>query len=77
MTPRDTVATQLRKLRNARDWTQKELARRSGVSHGYIARLEIAMQEPSLKVLEKLAAAFGITVGELLGERPMKRRRPR
>jgi transcriptional regulator with XRE-family HTH domain len=80
MAPRDTLVTRLKALRAERGWSQKVLAELAGISHGYLSRLEIARQDPSLKVLEKLAAAFGVTVGELLGERPMKpmkRRRKR
>jgi transcriptional regulator with XRE-family HTH domain len=56
----------LKALRNERGWTQPVLARRAGVSHGYIARLETGRHDPKLSTLAKLAKALGVPVTELL-----------
>lgn len=56
----------LKRLREEHGLTQENLAKRSGVSHGYLARLEIGMQDPSLSTLAKLAKALKVTVGELV-----------
>jgi transcriptional regulator with XRE-family HTH domain len=61
-----TLAMRLKRLRGARSLTQEQLAKRSGVSHGYLARLEVGMHDPSLSTLAKLAKALGVPVTTLL-----------
>ena len=56
----------LKKLRATRGWTQKGLAERAGISHGYLARLETARQDPTLGVLERLAKALKVKVADLV-----------
>ncbi len=60
----------LKTLRAKRGWTQKQLATRAGISHGYLARLELGMQDPTLTILEKLARALRLTVGKLVDASP-------
>lgn len=60
------LAMKLKALRKQRDWTQPVLARKAGVSAGYIARLETGRHDPKLSTLVKLAKALKVTVGELL-----------
>lgn len=60
------LAMRLKRLRAERGLTQEVLAKRSGMSHGYLARLEIGMHDPSLNTLAKLAKALKVTVGELV-----------
>jgi len=61
------LAMRFKRLREERGLTQDRLAKRSGVSHGYLARLEIGMHDPSLSTLKKLAKALKVTVAELVG----------
>ncbi len=56
----------LKALRKERGWTQPVLARKAGVSPGYIARLETRRHDPKLSTLVKLAKAFGVPVAKLL-----------
>ena len=60
------LAMRLKRLRAKRALTQEQLAKRAGVSHGYRARLEIGMHDPSLSTLAKLAKALKVTVAELV-----------
>lgn len=60
------LSVRLKRLREERELTQEKLAKRSGVSHGYLARLEIGMHDPSLSTLAKLAKALKVSVAELL-----------
>ncbi len=60
------LAMRLKRLREERNLTQERLAKRSGVSHGYLARLEIGMHDPSLSTLAKLAKALKVSVAELV-----------
>jgi len=66
MAPAERVAVRIKKLRASRGWTQKVLAERAGISHGYLARLETARQDPTLGVLEKLAKALKVKVADLV-----------
>ena len=56
----------LKALRAKQGLTQKQLAERAGISHGYLARLETARQDPSLTVLEKLAKALRVKIEALV-----------
>ena len=56
----------LKAMREQREWTQAALAKKAGVSAGYIARLETRRHDPKLSTLVKLARAFGVPVTELL-----------
>lgn len=60
-------ATTIKNLRENKEWSQRKLALVSGVSNTEINRIEKGEREkPSLKILEKLSIAFGITLDELL-----------
>jgi transcriptional regulator with XRE-family HTH domain len=56
----------LKQRRKARNWNQDDLAKRTGLSKGYIARLETQRHDPKLSTLFKIAKAFDISVSELL-----------
>jgi transcriptional regulator with XRE-family HTH domain len=64
------IATRARAARAQRRWTLDELAARSTVSRRLLVQIEHAEANPSLATLLKLAAAFGITLTELLSEEP-------
>jgi transcriptional regulator with XRE-family HTH domain len=56
----------LAKLREARGWTQQELAERSGVPYITIYRCERGQhQEPRVSVAAKLARALGVSLDVL------------
>jgi transcriptional regulator with XRE-family HTH domain len=57
----------LRTLREARGWTQAQLAERAGLTREYVGRLEGGRQDPRLSVVRRLAKALGVTVNDLLG----------
>ena len=68
MTPR-RMATVLRDLRKNADppLTQEQLAKKSKIPRGYLAKLETGYaKNPSLDVLKRLARALGVPVTELL-----------
>ncbi len=56
----------LKELRAKRKMSQADLAEASGVSREYIARLELAQQDPRVSTVEKLAKALGVKAGKLL-----------
>jgi len=62
----ERLAMKLKELRKQRGWTQPVLAKRAGLSAGYIARVETGRHDPKLSTLVKLAKALGVPVTELL-----------
>lgn len=64
MTP---ITVRLRELRDARGWSQRELARRANITHATVNRIENGkVKSLDLEVLEKLAAALGCDPGYLI-----------
>jgi transcriptional regulator with XRE-family HTH domain len=63
---RDIVARNLRRLRNAKGWTQEELAFRAKVDRSYVSQLETGVYSASVTMLGKLAKALGVNAGEFL-----------
>jgi transcriptional regulator with XRE-family HTH domain len=59
------LADSLRRLRQRAGLTQKEMARRLGISQPTLNRLENAAQNTTLKTLNTLCRALGRDVGEL------------
>ena len=59
-------ARRLKRLRAERQMSQADVAKRSGVSREYIARLEVGQQDPTLGTMQKLAKALKVTVGKLV-----------
>jgi transcriptional regulator with XRE-family HTH domain len=66
MTPIETVAMRITKLREKQKWTKRQLAEAAGISYGYLWRLEAARHDPTLSVLEKLARALRVKVADLV-----------
>ncbi|MFA6446559.1 MAG: helix-turn-helix transcriptional regulator [Candidatus Paceibacterota bacterium] len=56
----------LRQLREAKGWTQEELADKAGMHFTYIGQIERGLRNPSLINLERLAKALKIDAGKLL-----------
>ena len=61
---------QLMLWRRHKGLTQDHLAKRTGLSRAYISRLESGRADPSVSSVRKIAAAMGITLGDLLDRRP-------
>jgi transcriptional regulator with XRE-family HTH domain len=59
------VGRNLRRLREARGWSQEEMAHRAGLHRTYISGLERGVRNPTVTVLEKIAAVFDGKIGTL------------
>lgn len=71
---RQVFGHRLRHYRRARDLTLRELGERIGKPASYLSMLENGRREPRLSLLQTLAAALGVQVGDLLaGEAPDRR----
>jgi transcriptional regulator with XRE-family HTH domain len=56
----------VKQLRLERNWTQQDLADQSGFHKNYIGMVERGERNISLRNIEMLAKAFGMTVSNLL-----------
>ena len=64
-------------LRIERGWSQAELGHRLGISRGMVAYYESCAKNPTLEFLEKAAAVFDVSLGELTGgEHSASKRKP-
>lgn len=59
------MKNRLGELRNEKDWTQGELAKRLGVSRQSVNAIETGRYDPSLPLAFKIAAAFDTLIEEV------------
>ena len=62
------LGSRIQEIREDQDLTQTELAVRVRTSQSTISQIEAGDRNPSYRMLVKLAAALGVTVGYVLGE---------
>ena len=60
------LAQNLRRLRQERGWSQEAFAFEAKLHRTYISDLERAARNPTITVVEKLAAALQVTASVLL-----------
>ena len=60
------IGQKIKKLRKEKDWTQKELGKRTGIDYRNITKYETGAIKLSVKVLKRFADAFEISVDELI-----------
>lgn len=65
MDVRQRIGWNLRRLRKEREISQEDFATDSGFDRGYISGVERGVRNPSVLVLERIAAALQIDVAEL------------
>jgi transcriptional regulator with XRE-family HTH domain len=68
----EVIATNVRRLRNARKWTQEALAEKAHLSSRYVGAIERANVSARVSIIGRIADAFGVEPAELL-----KRSRPK
>jgi transcriptional regulator with XRE-family HTH domain len=64
------IGQRVRQLRKERRWSQSKLSREAHVAQNVLSRVELGTVVPSLPTLEKIAAAFGLGVADLLNGDP-------
>ncbi len=60
----NNISKNLKRLREFKNLSQKEICAASGVPQGQYSRIENDKVEPSVSTLEKLAKVFGVYVSE-------------
>lgn len=61
----------LKEMRDARGWTQQQLADASGVSQTFISELESCKKQPTVSIALKLARALDVDLIDLLQPAPI------
>jgi len=61
----------IRQKREAKKWTQEQLAAKARISSKHVSRIETGVQQPSLNFLDKIAQAFE---SELILDIPLKQK---
>lgn len=61
------LGQKIRRLRESRDWSQAELARRASVTKSAISTYELGTRTPSADVVRAFAKVFGVSADYLLG----------
>lgn len=59
---RDRIGLRIYQLRTLKQWSQDELARRSGLQRSHISRIEAGKYAVTLETIQAIAEAFGMTV---------------
>ena len=68
MDGRALVAWNLRRIRVEQDLSQEKLAADAGVDRTYVGRLERRLENPTVGILDRLAAALSVKIVDLLAE---------
>lgn len=63
--PVKIVGSNVRRLRDAKGWTQEALGLESGVSFSTVAKLERAEREVGVRTLGKIAQGLGVPLADL------------
>jgi len=59
----------IRQYRMQKGLTLQELARRSGITKGYLSRIEKARKAPPVSTIINIAKALGVGISDIFGER--------
>ena len=61
------LAEYLKKIRESRNLSLRDVERTTGINHGYLSQVESNQRQiPRFNVLAKLANAYGITMSEIM-----------
>ena len=56
----------VRRLREAKGWSQEDYADRAGIHRTYVSDIERGRRNPTVTVVEKLAKPLGVRAGQLM-----------
>jgi transcriptional regulator with XRE-family HTH domain len=66
MDARKLLERNVRRLREAREWSQEQLAFEAGIDRTYVSGVERGVRNPTMLVVERIAAALAVRMDELL-----------
>lgn len=61
----EVIATNVRRLRHAKKWTQEELAEKARLSSRYVGAIERANVSARVNIVGRIADAFGVEPADL------------
>ena len=56
----------LRRLREAKGLSQEQFAEEAGIHRTYVSDLERGSRNPTIRVVERVASALGVTASDIL-----------
>lgn len=56
----------IRRLREAKGLSQEQFADEAGIHRTYVSDLERGSRNPTIRVVERVASALGVTASEIL-----------
>lgn len=59
------LGMRIKYLRSLKHWSQEDLALEADINKNYLSDLERGQRNPTVKILEKIAKAFNISLSEL------------
>jgi transcriptional regulator with XRE-family HTH domain len=62
-----TLADRMKDLREARRWTLREAAEKTGVSKSMLSKIERGTTSPTATILGRLAEGFGMSISQFVG----------
>lgn len=62
------IGERIRYFRNLRGWSQETLALQAEINPAFLGHLERGLKSPTVKTLEKIAAALDISLAELFAD---------
>jgi transcriptional regulator with XRE-family HTH domain len=71
----ELIARNIHELRKVRKITLDKLADLTGLTKGYLSKIERSKKAPPYSTLHKIAMAFGVDASSLLGETPQDKRK--
>ncbi len=66
------IGKRLRELRKSLNFTQKEFAKKIAIDYTYIGKIERGEQNPSLKILQKIANRLNIDIEYFFSKKPLE-----
>lgn len=63
---RKQLGARVRALREARDWSQEELAEQAGLHRTYVSAVERGVRNPTVTVMARIAAALEVSLAVLV-----------
>ena len=68
MKPQQILGSNVRKLREAKGWSQEDLGEKSDLHRTYVSGIERGVRNPTLTIIFKLAGALGVEASKLIGK---------
>jgi transcriptional regulator with XRE-family HTH domain len=68
MLPESEIGPNIRKIRKSKKLTLDELATQSGISKGYLSKVENSEKSPPVSTLINIAKGLGVAISDLFGE---------